>query len=379
MGKWDCRAYGSPNDPVRQSDLNDIASMFGCSKRFQLRKEAEAKGEDLEWESTGAERCIGTATHETLKLYLTDKAGDRVLAGELPSLEALSTVFGREFEKATEGLPVNWKKKSPDAERKAALVMVQRVLRDVAARARAILLCEAPFVADVDAGDKQYTLTGTVDLVFRSKEGALVLCDWKSGTDVPQIVLDHGYQLGIYAHALAFGTFFPGTDREKRIEQWPAELYIVQLRDYVPYAKATARVIDRPEEAEYFGVPKGTRVEVARPGSRKPPRLKKNGEPYKERARKPGTVVLENEQRGPAWYRSTRTPEDVARLRHSLRKIVSGVRLGVLYENIGQPCMKCAFKSRCLADGHELRGEERNAAEGALKGLDLTGLDDVAA
>ncbi len=355
MGKWKHQLYGTPTDPIRQSDLNDIASNYGCSKRFELRKEAEASGEDLEWESTGADRCIGTAIHETIRIYLTDEeARGRVLAGELPSLRAVDEVIRREFDKATEGLPVNWKKRKPETEYSAAVVMTRGVLRDVGARAREIVLCEAPFVAEVAAGEKSYVLTGTVDLVYRSKEGALVLCDWKSGTDLPQIVLDHGYQFGIYSYALAHGVFFPGTERELRIGQWPAELFCVQLRDFVPYQKATARVIERDEEAVFFGVPKGSRVEIARVGGRKPPKLKKDGTPAKKRERKHATIELENDQRGPAWYRSMRTPEDVARLTHSLRKIVSGVRLGVLYETIGSNCNRCAFKTRCLSDGYAL-------------------------
>ena len=42
---WDPKRYGTKDDPVRQSDLNEVAGQYGCSKRFKLRKQAEALGE----------------------------------------------------------------------------------------------------------------------------------------------------------------------------------------------------------------------------------------------------------------------------------------------------------------------------------------------
>ena len=377
MMGWDHRQYGSAADPIHQSDLNDISSAYGCSKRFQLRKEAEAIGVDPEWETTGAKRCLGTAVHEALRLYLTGEPGRRVLAGVMPRDEAIDHVVRREFEAAVGELDVRWKNASPEAEFRAAVHMVRGVLRDMAVRASEIALCEAPFRVIVEAGAKEYVLEGTVDLVYRAREsGALVLTDWKSGDQkLPQVILDHGYQLGIYSHALAEGTFFPGTEDELRIGQFPDEMYVAHLRDFVPYSKVTEKVIARPEEAAFFGVEIGTKVSVAPAGGRPAPKLRKDGTPYKKRERKTYVVEVDRDQRGPVWYAARRTEQDIARLKHSLRKLVGGVRLGVLYENISEQCDRCVFKARCLNDGYGVAGDERKALEQMLGEMELDGLD----
>jgi hypothetical protein len=345
---WNPRAYGTASDPVRQSDLSDIASAYGCSKRFQLRKEAEAAGEELRRETASGRMVVGSAVHGTIHRYLT-RASHRILgSGDTPSHEAIRVVLIEELDRAREGRPIEWYGDDRQAEITNATHMVHGALRTLADRASSIVLAEAPFRATIDGGNGQaYHVVGTVDLVYRTRDGELALADWKTGAQrLPQIILDHGYQLGIYAHALAEGTFrVAGEDR--RIEQFPSELYVVHLRDFVPYAKASSKVVDRPEECAFYGVERGTKVKT-----------------------KAGDL------RGPGWYRAHRTEADVARLRHSIRKLVSGVRLGVLFEHVDEHCGRCPFKARCLADGHAVDGAERARLEAALRGVDLGGTDD---
>lgn len=351
MPKWDHRQYGTEADPIRQSDLVEIAGSYSCSKRFAYRKELEAEDQPTR-ERTSHKAAGGTAIHETIRTYLTDpRAQERVLAGVLPSDEAVASVICREMERAAEGLVVEWYDEDPVKWGLEALAMTKGALADVSRRAAEIVACEAEFVTPIACDDKTYYLRGTIDLVYRAKEtGALVLADWKTGEQrLPQVVLDHGYQLGIYAHALMHGALQRADGVSFSVGEWPSELYIVHLRDHVPYQRATTKTAERPEECAFWDVARGSKVKLQK-----------------------------GDRRGPAWYAAQRTETDVARLRHSIRKIVSGVRLGVLYESIGEHCGKCPHAQRCLADGHAVRGDERRALEGALHGLDLEGLDEVA-
>jgi len=349
--RWDCRKYGSKEDPIRQSDLNEIAGSYSCSKRLRYRKDQELADEEQPRERTSYKAAGGTAIHETIHTYLTDpKASARVLAGELPSDEAIATVLTREMERAATGMIVDWYGEDPVKWGLEALAMCKGALEDVGKRAEKILASEVDFLAPIECDDKTYWLRGTIDLVYVAREsGSLVLADWKTGQQrLPQVILDHGYQLGIYAHAFKHGTLSRG-EQSWRLDRWPDELYIVHLRDHVPYLKATSKAADRPEECALWNVQRGQKVKL------------KAGD-----------------KRGPAWYAARRTEADVARLKHSIRKIVGGVRLGILYEHIGDHCGKCTFSGACLSDGHAPQGAERKHLESALNGLDLDGLDEVA-
>ena len=348
--RWDCRKYGTESDPIRQSDLAEIAGSYSCSKRLAYRKELEASGQKPERDRANYKGIGGTAVHEAIHTYLTDpRASARILRGELPSDEAIASVICREMERAANGLIIDWYGEDPVKWGLDALAMAKGALADVGQRAADIVASEADFLAPIECDDKTYWLRGTMDLVYRSKEGALVLADWKTGEQrQPQVVIDHGYQLGIYAHALRHGALTRG-DKTWTVGQWPDELYIVHLRDHVPYQRATSKTADRAEEAAFWGVQRGEKVKLAK-----------------------------GDRRGPAWYSARRTEADVARLKHSIRKIVGGVRLGILYEHIGNHCGKCSFSGACLSDGHAVSGNERKQLESALSGLDLDGLDEVA-
>src|SRR5699024_10882013 len=126
MTSWNYRTYGTRQDPIRQSDLSDIASSYSCPKRFAYRKEEEASGAIISRKRSWGAACIGTAVHETIAAYLDPHgtASARVVAGEMPSFEAVTSVLERELDKASEGLPIEWKKRSQEAEIKDAAHMV---------------------------------------------------------------------------------------------------------------------------------------------------------------------------------------------------------------------------------------------------------------
>ncbi len=411
---WDHRQYASADDPARQSDLNDIASPHGCSKRFYFRKSEEADGRVVERHSAPWRRVNGSAIHKLIERTLAPHVWSKLAAGgeELirqPRFFArLQELYPEALEDAAEGLAVDWGRDNPDAVRDDACTMVREVLVDLLGRIERPLAVEAPFrVAVRGQRDRDYHLQGTIDLVYEPKglPGQVGFLDWKSGQlRMHPIVLAHGYQAAIYAHAVELGTFWPGTEREVSFGQFPSEIWIVHLRELLPYAKRTTFTLERTEEVEWVAAAvrgelpsvradvadereadrvlahlgPGSRVEVE-PTTAPPPRTKKNGEPYKSRARsKPPLVKLIGDRRGPAWYAAHRSPDDVARLRVSLDNIVGTVRLGRFFESIGDQCGRCAFRSICLNEGHEVDRSEMTQVNRALAGVELDELTNYA-
>lgn len=346
---WNHRLYGTASDPVRQSDLGRLASAHSCPKRFAYEKHEQADGV-RERTSAPWKACIGTATHETLRRVFTN-ATTSVLAGKVPANDQVLAVLNTELERAADGLPIDWRGESPANELLEASAMVRGAVREVGQRAARIVLVEAPFKLELERDGKVYHVTGTLDLAYETHDGKLVLIDWKTGEQVmPQVILDHGYQFGIYAEALARATFFPGEDRETRIERYPDEIFVGHLRDFVPYKKAGTKKPTRPEQLAKYGINPGSSVKY-----------------------------VAGDERGPGWYQARRTEADRARLIHSVHTIVGTVRLGRFVEHIDEGCGFCPHRARCLTDGHAPVGSEAKALEQALAGVTDDGFGDEAA
>jgi hypothetical protein len=354
MPAWNYRLYGTEADPLRQSDLSALASSHSCPKKFAYEKEEQVTGV-RERTSASWKACIGTATHETCKRILT-RAVESVLAGKVPPIDQVLAVLNTELERAAEGLPINWRNGSrgtanPSTELMKAAHMVRGAVREVGKRAKRIVLVEAPFKLALERDGKVYHLTGTLDLAYETHDGKLVLVDWKTGEQLMvQVILDHGYQFGIYAEALARGVFYPGEYREVVIGRYPDEIYVGHLRDFVPYEKLTDKAPTRREQLEHFGISEGQKVKVPK-----------------------------GQERGPGWYRANRTEADRARLIHSVHTIVGTVRLGRFVEHIDEGCAFCPHRAKCFGDGFAPMGSEKAALEKNLAGLDFDGFGDEAA
>ena len=354
---WDPKKYGTREDPIRQSDLGQLAGRWGCGKRFEFRKGDEAElGERTRDRAYGV-TCRGTAVHETLARFLRAYPKE-ACAGKHPPRKRFEQVLLEEFEKATGGLEVVWKKGERELDMLAEGVdMVMGVLRTLPEYAAEIVMVEAKFLAPIECGGKTYYTKGAGDLVFRPRPNprGLGLVDWKTGKTKPgRITLDHGYQFGIYARALEAGLWWAdgeiGDEADAvTIGQYPTEIYLGHLRDFLPYKRKTRRALTELD-AEWAG-----------------------GMPGDKRTFEAGDL------RGPGWYRSRRTEADDARLRVSIRKLVGTVRLGRFIESIDDDCKRCPYRDRCLTEGHELQGAEADALSRALRGVeDHSGLDEVA-
>jgi hypothetical protein len=335
------RKFGSAEMPIRQSSLNSIASQNGCAKRFFYEMEATLSG-TLPPERPHWKRVLGTAVHAVIERALTKTWPqlEQIYGPGAPRpLDATSNwapralrlrvdeVLREELRKAANGAPVEWMDADPDTEMLAAIDMVVGGLRTVVERAARIVACEAPFTAELEG----YCLVGTIDLLFEPRDavGTVALADWKTGErKLPQAVIDHGYQIPIYSHAVAEGTLWPGdAERETHLGMFPSSSCVVHLRDFVPYVR---------------GPKKG-------------------------------------QLRGPGWYAARRVADDVARLRVSLRDVVGTVRMGRRLEQIGEQCARCPFRGPCLGDGSGPTRQEQLELERALAGVDLSGvLPDVA-
>lgn len=380
---WDHRQYGTIADPIRQSDLNALTSSYACSKQFQFRKIEDSEGTRSE-RSAGWKRVIGNATHQVFDRILVN-AKAKVLAGWVPSLEQVSAALRAEMEIACEGLPISWRngKGKPDAdadhEIEEAAHMVRGGIKKLGEVAIDIVLVEAPFFVTFVRDGKTYCSIGTLDCAYRSKAkpDAIGLVDWKTGEQLlSQIVLNHGYQFGIYGDALAQGWFFPhkaalarflalqvehalnpdapayvvGTCGEFQIGQFPEDIHVAHLRDHVPYSRAGDKKPNRPEQLEFYGITAGAKVKY-----------------------------VKGDARGPGWYRAHRTPADRARLIQSIHTIVGTVRLGRFLEHVDEKCERCSFSSRCLTEGFAPVGSEAKALEKILAGIDFDGIGEEAA
>jgi len=373
-GRWDHRRYGTATDPVHQSDLVDVASPNGCSIRFGFKKRAVLT---VEHEEAARGATVGTAVHKMLERLVAPipwerlrRGGDRTLDGKVFATQ-LAAAFDEEVEVAAMGRPVRWDKEPHERVRAQVVVMVREALRDLFVRVGRIYGAEVKFRAKL--GD--YHTAGALDLLYEPvhKPGALAFLDWKTGlVRVHQIILSHGYQSAIYAHAIAEGDIFINGEQNSpaRLNRFPEEIYVVHLRDFLPYSRRTVLTLERSEEISYWGsmvrgeVRRGTKIEVS-PSSAPEKRFKKDGTPYKSR-RKESVVEITHDRRGPAWYRSPRTPEDVARLKVSLAAIVGTVRLGRFYESIGEQCARCEYRAHCLGAGY-VGTDEVRGIEAALK------------
>jgi len=329
---WTPKRYGSKDDPIRQSDLTQLASSYGCGKRFEFRKLEEGSGVAPTRKRVYGAQLIGTATHEVLRRILT-AAPDAVLAGRKPTEQRVREALLEEMAREAGDLPVDWKKAKPDSELRAAIAMVRGALEAVPQYFRSILVVEEPFLVAIDCGGKEPVWAqGTIDLAGELHadgrlvngvrlDGGIGLADWKTGATRPhRIVLDHGYQGGIYGRALADGVLSPGTESERKGPGYPSTFFLVHLRDYVPYSRASRRRIS-DDDAAWLN-------------------------------REPGELVpfKAGDQRGPGWYPSKRTELDDRRLRKSIQTLVGTVRLGRFVETIDDHCVTCPYRDRCLAE-----------------------------
>lgn len=403
--RWNHRKWGTLEDPIHKSQLSTLVGEYACTKQFQLDRVREVTGSD-ERDTCSGKTEMGTAAHETIARALRhDATREAVLAGRsTATLDQVRRVVLEEFERACAGREVVWYGKH---EQEGVLgdvtAMVFGLLHDLSRHVADVVLVEAGFIAPL--GD--LWLEGHTDLVYRPRgaSDALAFTDWKTGAQRPhQLVLDHGYESGIYSVALERGLFLPvevlrqwradvaaapldppdrdalasaRTERDgmhaalrglarrhQRGEplaegavtfgRFPDVIRLTHLADYVPYEKKGTKAVERPEDLEHWSRVLGRPVAVGE---------KVNYE--------------KGQMRGAAWLRVRRCAEDVQRLERLLKAVVGWTRFGLFVEAVSEKCTRCAYKTECLTSGYALRGDEAKELTAALRGLDLDALGEI--
>jgi hypothetical protein len=383
---WDHRAWGTAKDPVRQSGLNAFSSQDGCAKRYKYERDAEARGETRESQSQMApwKRTLGTAVHATIERALkNEQMRAAVLAGRVPQPDTLTRVMGEEMLRAAEGLKIDWGKDNEQNELIKARWMVIGALRTVSVRALSIVAVEAPFLVQI--GD--YHATGTIDLLFEPREqpGTVSVADWKTGErKAAPAVLDHGYQVSIYAEAIEHGVLFPGTEQEMRLAAKASDVFVVQLREYVAIERMRAahRALSNATltraELEVVLARAGWELNAAsvaalltaanKAGIAR--KLRRGKDTYWEASGSIENARLDAD----IWHRSKRAADDRARLLVSMKNIIGTARMGRFLERLGEQCSRCSYRLECLNEGHDMSAANAREINDALEGLDLAGL-----
>ncbi|NIR31694.1 MAG: PD-(D/E)XK nuclease family protein [Gammaproteobacteria bacterium] len=402
MNRWNHQKWGTLADPIHKSHLKQIVGPFGCLRAFQYDMQHAAEdGLSKGYDSVSGKSAAGTASHETIARALgNEQVRAQLLEGQGVSAESVRKVFDQELERARDGRELVWygKRDNPDKVLADRVQMVTGLLGDLHNHVAQIELIEAGFIARV--GD--YWVSGQTDLVYRPADdpSGLGMADWKSGAQKPHpIELDHGFESGIYASAVHEGVFVPrdvvemegyhceayqgwrargpfdievvgrsyyktqrtcldrvlievgarldagdleAIEDYPRFGVYPSHLHYVHMGDYVPYQKKGTKTVDRPEDLRFYGLEEPGRVSY-----------------------------VAGDRRGPAWLEMRRTEDDVPRLEHLLRAVVSTVRMGRFFESVGEKCTRCPFKEQCLTAGYAPRGEEKKDIDEALRGLDL--------
>jgi hypothetical protein len=118
------------------------------------------------------------------------------------------------------------------------------------------------------------------------------------------------------------------------------------LADFVPYKKAGAKEVKRPEDLKHFGYVQPTK--------------------HKYTA---------GELRGPAWLPVKLSEYDMPRLESRLRNVVGSIRMGRFIDQVGERCKRCSFKGDCLTGGYAPTGDARKSLERTLRTLPSEALD----
>jgi hypothetical protein len=404
--KWDHKKYGTLADPVHKSHMSTLIGEFACTEQFRRDRIREAQGEQRQTCSGKTE--MGTAGHNAIRRALAvPEMRAKLLAGPaFVSHQSVRSVLETEFSKATTAREVVWYGKAErDDVMQDVTAMLVGLFADMHRHVAEVVLVEAGWIAPIG----KWWSEGHIDLVYRPRSNptGLGITDWKTGATKPHpIELDHGFESGLYSNALQNGYFLPEADLERWIEfartepakvplamwdaeaiarvgtqreamhialrgiarmaeagetlpaevvrfgQFPDEIRLTHLADYVPYARKGDKAIKREEELEHW--------------SRVLERPIVSGEKVKYEA---------GQARGPAWYRVRRTANDVSRLENRLRAIVGWVRFGLFVDAVGEKCERCSYRESCLTSGYEAKGEEAKALQQALAGLDVEGIE----
>jgi hypothetical protein len=131
--------------------------------------------------------------------------------------------------------------------------------------------------------------------------------------------------------------------------EYPKELRLVHMRDYIPYTRKAKPMMKRPEELAWAGLDKPEKID-----------------------RDKGDL------RGPAFYNVQRDETHTPRMKHLLNSIVAWVRFGMFPPAPGELCSRCRYREPCLLEGYKPSGKERVKLDVITQNFDgFDGLDEL--
>lgn len=316
------------------------------------------------------------------------------LVGGVELGERVRRTFEHELRIAADGRELDFGDEDPERMVGDRIAMVCGVLRSLHRYVRRVIAVEPGFICELEG----VWYSGHIDLIFEPVDapGELAICDWKTGASKPHpLELAHGWEGGVYSLACERGLFLrrecvhvsraaanDGTagwygecktgdasivacvtrptawqaERDGlelglkmlarvgvdgagfRLGKYPARVYHVHLRDFVPYQKSGAKEAKRAEDLTFYGLERPAKVKY-----------------------------VAGQLRGPAWLPVELHAHDVARLAYRARNVIGTVRMGRFPDYVREHCQRCPFARDCLTDGYAARGDQLAALESTLK------------
>lgn len=200
-----------------------------CLRRVELRLNGKASASTesakffgLLWGEVAAACHDNSDFTDPFVIALLPKARDRVIAKAKEENSPVSPVVTRDMTDTLAEI--------------GALVRVYRE-RCVPMIGK-FLGCELPIRATFDVDGEPVEFASHLDLLFRDKDGRLVVWDWKAGKDAPSFYeLSRNMQFGMYGLACRYGSVMLG-DEWIEFEEWPS-LYWVHVQNLYPFGRAT--------------------------------------------------------------------------------------------------------------------------------------------
>lgn len=354
--QWDCRRYGTAEDPVHKSHLLEY---HRCARRFRFRRQEEGIGVPPR---AFGRALAGTAAHATLERALPWA----IRTGSLPELHHLRQAYFEAWYTALKAAEVDeqtvsWPRAIPNPQtfHRTKIAEVFHFIQAAPKTIGTILALEAPVSAEIPLPDGSYTMVGAIDLLFLTRDrGRLAVADYKSGGRRPtQFRLNHGLELGLYCHAIRWGKVklaepYPAdweVDKDGLVSlgRYPDDVYLVQLSDFLPQQKDSRRQVWMRDECRFFGVAPGSSV-----------------------------AIKKGKQRGPGWYRAKRDESELASLAHSVRQVIGSIRLGRFPPVLDDDCNTCAYRTPCIGESYGPSASERRRLEKALAELPDVSIED---
>jgi hypothetical protein len=244
------QSWGSKENPVRQSDLNQIFGRFSCAKKFALNKIYPPKISRVTQEIV-----IGDVIHKIIE--------DRLIEVNNPDVKDFRAVDKALFDKYVDfyhraNKDIQFQLQE-DEENKVEDILIS--LNNLFSSkqflyiSKRVVESERAFYLKIG----NYFCAGTIDAIIKDSEGSYTIIDWKTGKKMSQFEMDHNYQSLIYTLAMHQGEFFHKPEKEytgdeyyKSYNKWEGSrskydkieklrFVYVYLKDLLPAKRASVR------------------------------------------------------------------------------------------------------------------------------------------